>query len=68
MINDVELSRVTNISRQNLLNLPENNYTIANNNDQENESKENRCFKKDRKISNYIIIPLHLLNFPLMLP
>ena len=62
MLNDVELSKVNNISHQNLLNLPENNYTIANNNETEIENKaKNRCLRRDRKINNYVIIPLHLI-------
>ena len=62
MLNDVELSRVNNISHQNLLNLPENNYTRANSNDTINENKiKNRCLRKDRKTNNCIIIPLHLV-------
>ena len=62
MLSDVELSRVNNISHQNLLNLPENNYTIANNNEIEIENKpKNRCLRRDRKTNSYVIIPLHLV-------
>ena len=64
MLNNVELSKVNNISRQNLLNLPENNYTIANNNEIESETEnkaKNRCLRRERKTNNYVIIPLHLV-------
>lgn len=66
MLNDVELSKVNNISKQNLLNLPENNYTRANNNETETEIEsvnkaKNRCLRRDRKTSNYVTIPLHLV-------